>query len=807
MSGYQGSTHYQMVVTGSRRRQRTVTDSMVPIDILSSTDLQTQGAAAGDMNDILSTLLPSFNVTRFPIDDGTTFVRPPSLRGLASDQTLVLINSKRRHRSALVQLSGRALSRGAQSVDLAIIPSIAIEQVEVLRDGAAAQYGSDAIAGVLNFILKEHSTSVLLNTQYGEYAEGDGEQFTTAINFGIPLTSDGFLNFSAEYVTSRPTSRGTQRADAAALIASGEPFASTVPTPAQTWGDPDVKSFRSFWNSGVDLFANTELYFFGNFAETDSDGSFNYRNPQTAGAFRDTPNDPNDLSQGTFNFNSVFPGGYTPRFGSNNVDASQVVGIRGTMDSGFSWDISGSYAYNKIVYNIESTLNPSLGLTSPTQFKPGNLIQTEANFNLDFSYPLELSFLSSPLNMATGFEYRKEQYEIETNDPLSFAIGPFAKIVDDSGNPVINPDTGEAFQGLPVGSDGFPGYSHRQAGTFSQENIALYLDFEAYITDQLQLGLAGRYENFNNYGDTFNWKTAMRFEFNEYFAIRSSVSTGFRAPSVGQANTTNVSTVFVDNNPNPVARGTIPPTNPVAAFLGAKPLEPEESLNINLGFTTTIIPKVNLSLDLYHIEVDNRIALSANIDIDPQTAALLEASGVPGANEFAIIRYFTNDFDTTTQGVDLVANTELNWDDFGSTEFVLGFNYNNTKVTSYTSSILDRETRLELEDQLPKTRLNLSAKHFYKNFSLLLRANRYGEFVDPDNDPAKDQTFSAEWILDIEASYQFAGHYTVSVGGSNILNTYPDEAEQRRFFGVVYPATSPFGFNGAFWYTRLSIVF
>lgn len=780
----------EVVVTGTRRTSTKAVDSAVPVDVFNGEELT--AASRGDMNDMLRTIVPSFNVQRYPINDGTTFVRPSTLRGLPPDETLVLVNSRRRHRSALVQLGGGALSEGAQGADLAQIPAIALKQVEVLRDGASAQYGSDAIAGVMNFILRDDAEGWSLGTETGRYFRGDGESLKVSGNVGLPLTTEGFLNLSAEYIDSNLTSRGIQRPDAQALIDSGEPFASTVPRPAQIWGSPEIDAVHTFWNAGLDVSPTSKLYAFGNYATTDTGGSFFYRNPTTSGILTTImPVDLNDPDGETFSFADMFPGGFTPWFSANIKDFSQVLGVRGKVTDRLAWDLSGSYGHSKINYQMTNTINPSLGLASPTAFRPGTLAQDEHNVNLDLAYDLPVGAFASPLTIAGGLEYREEVYEIGIGDEASWALGPYSAY------------------GVPVGSNGFQGYDPSQAGEFRRDNVAAYLDIEADVTEKLMLGVAGRYEDFSDFGGQSTGKIAARFKITPTLSVRATASTGFRAPTPGQAQTRNVTTGFDPGNPNPISRGTIPASDPIARFFGARPLKPEESDNLSIGIVANPLANLSLTIDAYRIKVKDRIALSGNIDISPQQAQELEAAGFAGATSLGTIRFLTNDFDTTTEGVDVVAKYAADLGKLGVTSLAAVYNYNSTSVDRFSPEVITRERALDLEGQLPKHRGSLTLTQQRGPLSFMIRSSYYGTFADAgaELDGSTDEFFGSEWLFDIEASYLFKDRYQLAVGGVNVFDNYPDRAVGGQFFGLIYPDVSPFGFDGGYWYGRLNISF
>lgn len=599
-----------IIVTGTRRNDLTAAESPTPIDIISGDELLAQGSS--DVNEILRQQVPSLNVQRFTSNDGSVFTRPYSLRGLPPDQTLVLVNGKRRHRGATVQLSNIPYIRGSQGPDLATIPSIAIGQLEVLRDGASANYGSDAIAGVLNFRLRDEDDGATIIARYGQFYEGDGEDYLLQGNVGLPFTDAGFVNISGEYANSGITSRQNQRPDAQALIDAG---VQGVPVPAQRTGNPESEAVRLFANAAIDLDEDMTFYSFGNWSWSEGTTAFFYRYPGTNPPFpfptnslfnsvplTQTPGGPR------FTFRTLFPGGFAPDFHATIRDASLVGGLRGDLAGDLTYDLSSSYGRNDVSYRITNTVNPSLGPTSPTEFRTGELEQRELNFNLDLTYPLEVGF-AEPLNLAGGLEWRRETWEVTPGELASYQVGPFASVLEpDTPNPTDR-------VGLPAGSSGFPGLGPSQAGTFSRSNWAAYTALEGDVTDWLSFGLAGRYEDFSDFGSKFTWKVNGRAEFSDAIAVRGSVNTGFRAPTPGQSN---VSSTFANINAltgQPFITGIVSPSNPVALLFGARPLEPEESFNIAAGIVLTPADRLTVTVDYFNIKVEDRIGLSGGFTL------------------------------------------------------------------------------------------------------------------------------------------------------------------------------------------------
>jgi iron complex outermembrane receptor protein len=782
-----------IVVTGTRRNDLKAADAALPIDIITGDELLDKGAA--DMNDLLRTEVPALNIQRLVSNDGAVFTRPFSLRGLPPDQTLVLVNGKRRHRGATVQFTNIPYIRGSQGPDLAAIPSVAIGQLEVLRDGASALYGSDAIAGVLNFGLRKDREGGLLIARYGQHYEGDGKDLLVQGNIGLPFTANGFVNFSGEYVNSNTTSRGIQRPDTQELIDAG---VQGVPVPAQRWGNPDTEAARIFVNAGLNLAEGMEFYTFGNYSWSKGTTAFFYRNPNTTFIATSIPLTTTPGGQ-RFSFRQLYPGGFTPNFGATITDAAMAAGIKGEMGSGLTYDVSASYGQNHASYRIDNTVNPSLGLSSLTSFKPGQLEQRELAFNLDLTYPIAIGS-GDPLTLAGGLEYRKETYEITVGDLASWQVGPFASLID--------PDTGTR-TGLPVGSNGFPGFSPIQAGEFGRSNWAAYTSLEGNLSEALQIGLAGRYENYSDFGSKFTWKLSSRFDFSDAFAIRGSVNTGFRAPTPGQSNASQVQTNIDSVTGAPLTAGIIAPNNPVAQFFGATPLKPEKSFNFAGGIVVKPTNRITFTLDYFNIKVEDRIAVSGNFNLTAGQRAQLAALGIPGGDSFQQVSFFANSFDSRTQGVDAVLTVGFDLA-AGKATFGLNGNYTKTEVIKASPVIAaDRERLLELEGFVPKWKGNASFTYEGDRFGFIARANYYGKWTDYGANLAADQTGGAEVLVDLEVSYKITDMIKLAIGAENVLDNYPDrEARQSQINnGIKYLRFAPTGFNGGFWYLRATAKF
>ncbi len=814
------STLDTVSVLGSRTKPRTVSSSAVPIDIISGEEFRNQGAT--DALDQLRVLVPSFNVSTIPIDDAASLIRPANLRGLPPDNTLLLVNGKRFHRAAVITFLGHGLSDGAQGPDLSVFPSLALEQVDVLRDGAAAQYGSDAIAGVINFGLKKIREGGTAEVFAGQFYKGDGLTTQYSAQIGLPLTERGFATLTAEWRKADDTSRSVQRDDAAAAIAAGYPG---VGDPAQVWGSPKIDDdLKLVANLGLSTDA-VDFYLFGNYAKRDVDGGFYFRDPTArsgvysndggetllignltgAGAcptiaLRDGGGNllPYSTVSGAvaalpancYTFLSSLPGGFTPRFGGKLEDSSIFAGAKGNWGDWY-WDVSGSWGRNDIEFIIYNTVNASLGPDQPEglYFRPGGNTQTEKSVNVDVTRDFETRFTFQPLRLAAGAEWREESFKISPGDGPSTAIGPLTE------------------QGFALGSNGFNGFSTRTAGTFDRRNWAAYADLEAQVTERFLLAGALRFEDYDSFGSTTTGKVTGRFDFNEHFALRGAYNTGFRAPTPGQANISQISTVFGGTALEDIA--TLPPTNPIAQLKGARPLTPEESKNVSLGAVWTEGDWL-FTLDGYQIKVEDRIALSTSFAVTPEERAALVAGGSPEAASISQVTYFGNAFDTTTTGVDLV--TSYRSGHFGgTTTYSLAANWNKTEVDRFDTDFIDEARVYKLEKSLPKTKGYFSIHHQRQIFNASLRFNYYGSFYEDHLDSgvisAADGGLpiygGSALIVDAEVGWKFDSGLYFSLGAQNLFDRAPGKNPWSGVAGAEYPVHTPYGFNGGFYYARV----
>ena len=830
----------EIIITGSRARPRTVTDSPVPVDVFNTETIRE--VAFTDTNDVIKTLVPSFNISRQPISDGGTFIRPAQLRGMPTDKTLVLVNSKRRHRAALVSIGGS----GTQGPDIATIPTAALKTIEVLRDGAAAQYGSDAIAGVINFILKDNTEGASLTVDTGGYTEGDGDQITVQGNIGLPLGENGFLSLSGEYSESDATSRGEQYCESwfcldknnpvynpnagytvftndPAFIA-GVPNANTGQGPyVQPWGTPNTEAMRVFFNSGYDLGGGTELYAFGNYSASSADGGFYYRYPNNG-----TIQDLRRADGSIYSPLEKFPGGFTPRFFGDVFDASIVGGIRGELSGGISYDLSARGGSSKVEYTLNNTINPSMGPDSPTSFRPGDLINEEVQYQADFSYEMGEAL------WAFGASYMDESYEVVGGDVASYAPGPYAtpdpwnlcaadmtptaagSAAIANGSSMNCASSSDAvYRVVGVGSNGFPGNSPQFSETYSRDSYAAYVDVSGDVSENLFLQAALRYEDYSDFSSELVYKVAGKFDITETFGFRGSYGTGFRAPTPGQQGTINVSTRLP--NGLPVATGLFPANSSVALALGSSPLTPELATNYTFGVTASF-GELDLTVDAYRIDMEDRTYAISTRDVstDPTSGSAygnyqaLVAAGIPGAESIGGVLYFANAFDTKTQGVDIVATYPLSLTSGSETILTASMNFNKSEFDSDPSAYLNAENTYDFENGDPTWRGVVMARHMIGDLTLMGRANIYGSYENsnPVGGVLTVQEYDPVVQFDLEGRYRFNEIFTLALGGRNIFDEYPQKDKIGDYCcGALYPTGTPVSWDGSYYYARLSADF
>jgi len=804
----------EVVSIGTRGKPRSVSSSPVPVDVLSAEDISKTGT-----DDLLMQLqgsIPSLNVHLQPISDAASMIRPANLRGLSADSTLITVNGKRRHHASVIAFQGGGVNDGSQGADISVIPAIALKRVEVLRDGASAQYGSDAIAGVINFVLDDISEGGSLSYKMGEFSEGDGATTTVAGKYGMPLGQDGFVTTSFQIRQADDTSRSAQRPDAAALIAAGN---TAVPSPAQVWGAPKIDDDVTFFmNAGVNNSDGSESYMFGNYSERDVDGGFYYRNPDGRdGVFTNPVDGVNKRLVGNidgtcqygtgtsqaidtadyaardaimadpscFLMNQVAPGGYTPRFLGNITDTSLTIGRRGDISNGilngYSYDVSGSVGRNEADFGLNNTVNPSMGPDTPRNFRTGSYIELEKTFNFDLTKQVD------SMTIAYGAEWREETFEVISGEEASWKAGKYA------------------LQGFNVGSHGFAGFSPDSQGAFTRRSYGLYVDLENQVSDELLVGGAFRYEDYSSFGDTNDFKLKAMYEVNENVSLRASTSTGFRAPTQGQVNVVNTQTTLV--------QGQLTQAQTLPGFkLGAGQLKPEEATNTSFGVVYNR-DGLSLTADFFNIELEDRVALTSNAAPTAAQVTAMGAAGIPNPELIGQVNYFTNDFDTETSGYDLVAvySMELMGAD---SDISAAWNHTETEVTN-SGAVTGASKIKRLEEGLPEDRMTITLDQTWNDkVSTFVRANMYGEYYAVHADYF-GTTSDSEWTVDVSVNYQVNDNFNVSAGVQNLFDTEalkiagstgaanadgPGLGVPGNLLGGIYYETSPYGIEGAFWY-------
>lgn len=764
----------QIVVTGTRAANRTALESAVPVDVFPIAELESTGRV--ELNQILTTTVPSFNFNQTAVNDGTDIIRPATLRGLAPDQTLVLVNSKRRHSSALVNING-SVGRGSAAVDLNSIPTAAIGSVQILRDGAAAQYGSDAIAGVINVLLKEESSGGGVDVRYGAHvtdpeglnrSEVDGATTTVGGWAGFGLTDSGFLTVSGQYSLRQGANRAGE--DPRQQFPDGAEFEEVERNFNRLnhrYGNNRAENISVFVNAGIDLDSGAELYGFAGVQEREADSPGFYRRAQ------DSRNIP-----------SIYPGGYLPVIGGDVTDFSLGGGIRGVV-SEWDYDVSLVHGSNELDYSVNNSLNVSLGPNSQTRFDAGGLAFDQTTFNADIVRSFE-TLLPGTTTVALGAEYRDENFEITQGEEASFIAGPF---------------------GGAAGSQVFPGFTPQSEVDESRDAIGVYADVEWEPNAQTLIAAAVRYEDYSDFGDTLNFKLSGRHDITEQVAVRGAVSTGFRAPSLQQQFFTATSTNFIDGVPFEV--GTFPATSSAAVALGGGQLQAEDSVSYSAGLVFQPTDDWYATVDAYRIDIDDQIFLSENLggaDVD----AVLTAAGVTGVQR---IRFFQNGIKTETTGVDLVTGYDFDLGEMGDVGLSAAFNYSKVEVTDVPENaiipsltLFSRDRQLTLEQSAPETKLILAADWAFQSATANIRATRFGDVVDPSNTPSNDFTIDAAWILDASVDFAVTDQFNVGIGADNVLDEYPTQTPSNQNFNGIFPysSRSPFGFSGRFLYARAS---
>ena len=838
----------EVIITGTRRVNRTVTDSASPIDIISSTDITAQPTA--NMLDTVKNLVPSVFVGQNSISDASTFVRTLSLRGLPADEVLVMLNGKRFNRSALVQVyngGDTGLSFGSHGSDISSIPSIAIKRLEVLRDGATAQYGSDAIAGVLNYGLRD-DTGFELVARYGQYQDhGDGKSNQIAANYGVKF-GNAFVNLSGEYDDDAQTSRGVTRLVAVAFAQENPALASQLPhwpLPAQIWGNSPSHGFKFMLNSGLDVSDKSKIYLFANVANNHADESFNFRSSlQGTRPFTDASGvihniggrsflqntNPYYLTQcpastptcpvggyvkdtNTFLMTSIYPAGFTPRFVGVTSQAYGTVGYKGATGSGLRYDLSGTQSRNSLDLSMYNSISPSYGQSTQRSFKFGKLIQSETDANLDLSYDIDAG-LASPLTLSGGAEFRRETYEATQGDLQSYGSGPYAAphnlYAETAPGSGVYAPTGTQTAVYDPAASGYGGTSPTYAGKHSQSSRAIYLDSEADLTSRLSGGVAGRFEHYESFGNASVFKLNGLYKITDGVSFRATVGSGFHAPSPGQNNAQVLTTNFLQGVS--VQVGTYPVTSAAAQYFGAKSLKPEYSSNYGLGLVFNPSPDFTLTADWYSIRVRDRIFISKAFVV--QAADIVALPELAGVGLLGNVQYFTNALRTRTNGLDLVSTYHTQAGG-GRLNLTLAFNYNQSKVTGFGAALITPDQVIDAERLAPNHRVNVQANWSRGKWTIGAVEHYYGSWRDDNDYPG--QLFGAKYVHDVDATYAVSSRYSLTIGGNNIFNVYPDmiaNSKDNPIYpltggtsdGQIYPRNGgPFGFNGGFWYARVRL--
>ncbi|CAM3883050.1 TonB-dependent receptor plug domain-containing protein [Shewanella aquimarina] len=767
----QQASFEKIEIIGSRIALRTATDSVAPVDIITAEQLESTGMT--ETAKALQFAAPSYSFPFSSVTDGSDAVRPASLRGLSPDHTLVLVNGKRRHGSALVHLSG-TVGKGSSNVDLNAIPMTAIKRIEILRDGASAQYGSDAIAGVINVVLKDSEQGGSLSAQAGQTYAGDGEQWRVGANHGIALGDDGFVNVSLEAHHKDSTNRaGLDPRQQYPELADGslDPREASFNRKSHQVGDAEYDNLGLFINAAKAISDNGELYAFGGVSKRET----------KSGAFYRRALDKRNLTE-------IYPDGFLPQINPDIIDTSIVLGYEFSLGE---WDIdtSAGHGENAFNYNIVNTLNASLGPDSPTQFDAGTLSTRETNLNIDASR--YFSFANdSEILFATGISWRQNGYQIEAGESGSY----------------IN----SGFDNRAAGSQGFSGFTPESEVDETRNNTGVYVELENQLTDDFYWAAALRYEDYSDFGDNTSWKLAGRYDFTDNLALRGTINTGFRAPSVQQLYFSNISTLF---NPDPVTgqlvpteSGTFNTLSPVTKGLGINELAPELSQSFSLGLVYRNDAGLALTLDAYQISVDDRIILSSSVTPDDSPAV---AEALAGTNAESA-RFFINAVDTRTRGVDLVISQDFDIGSWGDLQANLAYAYNKTEIQDiHFPQILDGVGK-ELFNRIEQTRMtsatpnntgNLGLTHRLGDFKTNIRLSYFGDYTVGYS--SGDVNYSDQWIMDLSVQYAATDALSFTAGAQNLFDVYPEKRpDSNNFNGIfVYPLTNtPFGFNGGYFF-------
>ena len=808
-----------VVVVGSRT-PRTNVETTAPVDVVTAEEISHVGKT--ETGRVLSTLAPSYISTPQTISDGTDHVDPAALRGLGPDQVLVLVNGKRRHKSALLNVNG-TYGRGTVGTDLNAIPASSIKRIEILRDGAASQYGSDAIAGVINIVTKDYTDLLDVTTLTGTTGSNDGEQIKTGANYGFKIGKRGFLNITGEFLKKNRTNRtGTYTgpvyiappsgADAATVMKAQADDTAAIMAHNKTREDFNMRIGEAAAQNAVGSY-NMEIPI-DDVSTFYSFGDLGHRNGDAAGFYRY----PFQTSQNVAEF---YPNGFLPEIHSNINDLEVTVGVRRKGD--WTVDASVTHGRNSFQFNIENTVNASLGTLSPSSFDSGTLSASETLADLDLLRKIDTNGALKSLNFVVGSEVRTESYQITPGDDASWEFGPN----NDPTKATKTPTGGATVPGAQV----FPGFQPSNAVDRVRNNVGVYAGLESEIVKGLNLDVGGRYENYSDFGNSFTGKAAVRIPLGKALAVRGAVSTGFRAPSLQQLWFSNTSTLFIADmtgalQPNQVL--TANNASPIAhnAF-GIPKLKQETSQNASAGLTFRPFENFSLTADGYFIRLKNRITLTNQFTVNSSAAGQIVKSILTDYPGVTAVQFFANAVDTDTMGADIVGDYAV---DTGAGTVVLSAALNLTKTevqdvhrpnvsaqfasagqTAFDNLFFDRLARNRLEDSVPHVKGNAAIRYNYRALSALVRADYYGQVRFRPVISTDAQTFGAKTLFDADLGYQFTKNFQLSVGADNIFNTFPDKnlkANNISLGRFVYNRNvTQFGLNGGFYYGKLELTF
>lgn len=807
------------VVVGSRARHTAAEELAVPVDVYTAEEIKQTGST--ETSQILQALSPSVNFPRQSVTDATDIVRPFTLRGLSPDHTLVLVNGWRQHQMALVNTFAYGMGAGSSGVDLNAIPASAIDRIEVLRDGAAAQYGSDAIAGVVNIVTREGVFTPFIRAEGGQYVTktfpDDGTTFNVNGGVGIPV-GRGSLGLFAEYRDRDATNRawadpfetsGTGVADS--IDSDGQVVVKRNPVeqPNHHWGDGEARDLMTFANLRlpVNPSGRSEVYVNGGYSFRQGTGN-GYRRYET-----DSRNWP-----------QIYPLGFLPTFDPDVTDYSGTAGFR-TATGGWTIDLGGTFGHNDFEYNLNNTLNVSLGpclttacapgldgipgnaddpgIPNQTSFFAGRLLRRELVTGVNAAREVSLG-LPAPVNLAVGAAFRREWYKVREGELASYIDGGNADQFGDD---------------APGGSQVFPGFAPSDAVEVDRNNFGVYLDLESNLTPRLLANIAGRFETYSDFGERLTGKLALRYQPTPRLVLRGAASTGFRAPGLSQIAFSKVTTNFIFDpglgRPVPEEIGVYRADHPAAVLLGSRPLTEETSVNLSAGLAFSPRDNFTVTLDFFHIDIDDRILLGATFD-DDTTQAILQRNGF---DDIGGVQYFTNGLDTRTQGVDLIAVLRLPVSTSGRLDLTGSVNYTKNEIrrvdplpailaNSEEPGLLDVVTQVGIEEERPDWRVTFQAQYTRSRFRSMTRASYFGGFASaqPGFCDACRETYGGKVVSDVEVGYQF-NVLGVSVGARNLFDVYPDKASDQNSFGIFpWAAASPFGYNGRFVYVRTEVL-